>query len=130
MKVSLQLLEGKFTVHRFSANTQVPSEVLQASFFSITRTDKELSIVIPQSISLDSDKKETDWRCLEVLGPLDFSLTGILAGISDVLAKAEVSIFAISTFDTDYILVNSAKAQKAVNTLRSADYTVIAEISE
>ncbi|MGH1365103.1 MAG: ACT domain-containing protein [Calditrichia bacterium] len=130
MKISLQLLEGKFAVHRFSANTQVPTEVHQTSFFSITRTNKELSIVIPQSISLGSDKQESDWRCLEVLGPLDFSLTGILAGISDVLAKAKISIFAISTFDTDYILVNSAKTQKAVNTLRSADYTVIAEVAE
>jgi len=70
-----------------------------------------------------SNISETGWSCIKVLGPLDFSLTGILADISAVLAKASVSIFAISTFDTDYVLVKSEKLPVARNALQKAGYT-------
>jgi hypothetical protein len=71
---------------------------------------------------LDQERIETGWSCIQILGPLDFSLTGILADISSVLAKAEISIFAISTFDTDYILVKSEKLQAAKKALQQAEY--------
>ena len=63
------------------------------------------------------------WSCLKIAGPLDFSLTGILADISTVLAEAEISIFAISTFDTDYILVKSEKLPYAKAALLASGYT-------
>jgi hypothetical protein len=66
-----------------------------------------------------------DWRAFKVRGPLDFGLVGILAGISGVLADAEVSIFAISTHDTDYILVRGAQLEAAVTALRAAGYEVV-----
>ncbi len=69
-------------------------------------------------------KKESDWRILKVDGPLEFSLTGILASVAGPLAKAGISIFAISTFDTDYVMVKSEKAEEAVKVLTKAGHIV------
>ena len=125
MKLKLSILEGLFTIHRLSPNNKIPKQVYEGQFYSISKTDDELSIVCSSSLLLDSEKSETGWSCIKVLGPLDFSLTGILADISAVLAKAEISIFAISTFDTDYILVKSEKLQAAKAALQKAEYTFI-----
>lgn len=122
MKLNLSILNEQFVVHRFAPNTQIPNQVFYTVFYSISRTEDELSIVCPASLQLASDKAETDWSCIKVLGPLDFSLTGILAAISKVLADKEISIFAISTFDTDYILVKIEKLEVAKEVLEKAGY--------
>lgn len=122
MKLNLGILEDLFTIHRLSLKSEIPDQVFQGLFYSISKTDEELSVVCPSSVSLNSEKSETGWACIKVLGPLDFSLTGILAEISAVLAKAEISIFAISTFDTDYILVKSENLQAAKKALQLAEH--------
>jgi hypothetical protein len=123
MKLDLSILEDIFTIHRFPPGQQIPEQIYESQFFSISKTENELSIVCSSSISLDSESSEPDWSCMKVLGTLNFSLTGILADISAVLAKAEVSIFAISTFDTDYILVKSEKLSAAHEALEKAGCT-------
>jgi hypothetical protein len=123
MKLKLSILEDLFTFHRFPPDHKIPKKIYESQFYSISKTEDELSIVCSSSILLDSESSETGWSCIKVLGPLDFSLTGILADISAVLAKAEVSIFAISTFDTDYILVKSEKLPVANEALQKAGYT-------
>jgi len=122
MKLKLSILEDLFTVHRFPADHEIPKQIHGSQFYSISKTENELSIVCSSSILLDSESSETGWSCIKVLGPLDFSLTGILADISAVLAKAEVSIFAISTFDTDCILVKSEKLPVSNEALQKAGY--------
>jgi hypothetical protein len=122
MNLNLNILDGSFTIHRFSPNNEIPNQIYQGRFYSITKTDEEISIVCSSLVHLDSESSETDWSCIKVLGPLDFSLTGILADISAILAKAEISIFAISTFDTDYILVKSEKLQATKKALQKAGY--------
>lgn len=122
-KLKLSVLEDLFTIYRFPANHQIPEQVHESDFFSISKTDDELSIVCKSSILMDSEEADTGWSCIKVWGPLDFSLTGILADISAVLAKAEVSIFAISTFDTDYILVKSEQLLFTKNALLASGYT-------
>ena len=122
MKLKLSVLEDLFTIHRFPPANEIPGEVYEGQFYSISRTDEELSIVCSSSVVLGSKRSETGWACIKVLGPLDFSLTGILAEVSEVLAKAEISIFAISTFDTDYILLKSEKLQTAISALKKAEY--------
>jgi hypothetical protein len=72
---------------------------------------------------MNSEKSESGWSCIKIAGVLDFSLTGVLANISSVLAEAEISIFAISTYDTDYILVKSEKLQPARKVLLVSGYT-------
>ena len=117
MKLKLSILENHFTIHRFLPNHEIPNKIYKSEFYSISKTEEELSVVCSSSIQLNSEKSEMDWSCIKVIGPLDFSLTGILANISVVLAEAKISIFAISTFDTDYILIKSEKllfAKKAL----------------
>ncbi len=124
-QLTLKVLEGHYTIHRFSPQSGIPVEVLDSSLLSITKTEDELSIVCDASIVLSSDTQECDWSCLKVLGPLDFALTGILATLSSALAEVDISIFAISTYDTDYILVKTDMLQLAVQTLKNHGYRIL-----
>ncbi len=123
MELQLTILENSFTIHRFPPNQNVPKQVYESPFYSISKTDDELSIVCTSTTQLNSEKSETGWSCIRVAGSLDFSLTGILAKILTILAEAEISIFAISTFDTDYILMKSEKLPSARDSLLASGYT-------
>ena len=95
---------------------------MSGNFSSITRTSDELSIVCPQSNVPIGIECEKDWRCLKVEGKLEFSQTGILASLATPLANAGISIFAISTFDTDYLLVKEEKLEMTNGVLISAGH--------
>lgn len=123
MELQLTILENGFTIHRFPPNQAVPNQVYESRFYSISKTEDELSIVCTSATQLNSEKSEKGWSCIRIVGSFDFSLTGILAKISTILAEAEISIFAISTFDTDYILVKSARLPSARNVLLADGYT-------
>jgi hypothetical protein len=122
--MNLTLLDEIFTLHRLAPDAQVPAAALKSPFFAITRTDEELSLLLPERIDFESKKSEVGWACFKVEGPLEFGLVGVLAGISSALAKAGVPIFALSTFDTDYILVKREQVQVARDALTSAGYQV------
>ncbi len=122
--LSLTLLEQTFTVHRLEPGAEIPAIALDSPFFAIARTDDEVSLVLPASFEIESDRSEPGWACFKVNGPLEFGLVGVLAGISSVLAEAQVPIFALSTFDTDYILVKREQAPVAREALTSAGYLV------
>lgn len=121
-KLKLAVLDGEYAIHRLSPEQEIPASVLKSDFFSITKTDEELSIVCDAEIPVSSEKSEKGWSCIKVSGPLDFALTGILAKISNILAEAGISIFALSTYDTDYILVKSKKLDIAERALKEAGY--------
>ena len=114
-----EILPDSLTVHRFGRDKELPAIVHESEFLAITRTDQELSLACSSELVLDSDSREEGWRAMRVAGPLDFGEIGILAGISAILAEAGISIFVISTFDTDYILVKSEKLEMAVQQLQS-----------
>ena len=118
----LSVLSETFTIHKLSPDLSIPEEILKSNYYSVTKTDNELSVVCSELIEVKSLQSSKGWKCIKVKGPLDFNLTGIFAGISDILAQANISIFAISTFDTDYILVRSKDLSSARNKLRKADY--------
>jgi hypothetical protein len=120
----LTLLAKTFTLHRMGPNAEVPASVLHSPFFAITRTDDELSLVLLDWIEIESEKSEKGWACFKVEGPLEFGLVGVLAGISSALEQAGVPIFALSTFDTDYVLVKREQVQVARDALISAGYQV------
>lgn len=126
-KLTLQLLDENFSIHSLPVSSKVPENVFGADIYFIAKTYEEVSIVLPSSISIESDDVESGWRALEVVGPLGFSLTGILSNISTVLANEKISIFAISTFDTDYILVKEKTVKLAVAALSANQYQVISE---
>ncbi len=116
----LRVLPGRYAVCRMAPDAAVP-----ACFFSATRTADELSIVCIEAQALGDALTECGWRIFQVIGPLEFSLTGVLAAIAAPLAAAGVSIFAISTFDTDYVLGKEENLAKAVDALRAAGHLVV-----
>ncbi|MGI9537695.1 MAG: ACT domain-containing protein [Desulfocapsaceae bacterium] len=120
MKLTLTVLEGSYGIHRFAPDAVVPDTIQESLFYSVTRTDEELSIVCDATIDLHAIQSETDWRVIKIVGPLNFSLTGILAAIAEVLAGVKISIFTLSTFDTDYILVRNDNLKKARKVLLEA----------
>lgn len=124
-RLTLKILSETFAIHSLDADSQIPPSVFQAPVYFIGKTLDEVSIVVPDDVEINSDDVEGDWRCFEVVGPLDFTLTGILANISTVLANADISIFAISTFDTDHILVKRDKVEAATAALIAHQYQVI-----
>lgn len=122
---TLRLLSPTFAIHSLPAQSHIPSEVFDAEMYFIGKTHDEVSLVLPEHVPIASEEVEPDWKCFEVVGPLDFTLTGILSNISTVLANEKISIFAISTFDTDYILVKSNKVNLAIDALQNNQYQVI-----
>ena len=121
---SLRVLEGEFTIHRLAPDAGIPSAILDRDFAWFGRTDEELSIVCDSRLRLRGDRHESGWSCIKVAGPIDFGETGVLAGVAGVLSAANISIFALSTFDTDYILVKSNRLPDARAALAAAGYTV------
>ena len=124
-KQTLKLHSTNFTIHTLDIDTVIPAELFKQSMFVIAKTKDELFIVCPTQFVIDSLDAEHDWRALEVIGPLGFSLTGIMANISGVLAKANISIFTISTYDTDYVLVKQQRINDAIKALKKDGYQLL-----
>lgn len=122
--LSLLILDGTFAVCRLGPDAAVPTWASAGEFFSITRTTEELSIVCPQSAVPNDVRSEGDWRCFRVAGTMDFSLVGVLASLVGPLAEAGISVFTLSTFDTDYLLVKDADFEKATTALRQAGHSI------
>ena len=118
----LSVLSETFTIHKLSPDVSIPEEILKSNYYSVSKTENELSLVCSEVIEVQSLQSSKGWKCIKVKGPLDFNLTGILAGISDILTQRNISIFAISTFDTDYILVRTHDLSSATTKLRQAGY--------
>ena len=118
----LEVVEGEFTVSQVSGMHEVN---LAAPWLFIGRTDAETSVVcLSAHAPVHCLAREDGWRAFRVAGQMDFGLTGVLAGLATVLAQASVSIFALSTFDTDYILVKKENLSKALEALASAGHEV------
>ncbi len=118
-KLALAVLPATLAICRLEYDSAIPAWTDSSSFLSITRTAEELSIVCDQPLVPAGVKSVAGWRAFMVAGPLDFSLTGIVASISDVLAQNKIPIFVISTFDTDYILVQGTDFDAAKEALGS-----------
>jgi hypothetical protein len=123
-KLALTLLPEFLAICRLESSQQMPGWSDSSRFLSITRTQEENSIVCEQSLVPPEVLCESDWRALKVAGPLDFSLTGILTSLLTPLAKAGLSVFAISTFDTDYVLIKHSSLELAITVLRAAGHQV------
>lgn len=115
--MKLSALAPTLAVCRLDAKASIPEWATRGVFFSVSRTDEELSVVCEEALVPEGIQCEKNWRALKVAGPLDFALTGILASIASPLAEAGISLFAVSTFDTDYILVKSQDFERASTVL-------------
>lgn len=116
--LTLQEHEGEFVILQRDPKGPIPAWVLTQPWYSVTRTPDELSIVCRPN----TDHDLPPWHMIQVLGQLDFALTGILAQLSQALARAGVPVFAISTFDTDYLLVPKQRGSAARQALLQAGY--------
>lgn len=127
MNLTLNLLESEFAVCQLERSASIPTWGTDGEFFAVTRTADELSIVCETRLVPAGIRCEDHWRALKVAGPLDFSLVGILASLASTLAQTGVSIFAISTFDTDYLLVKSDRLDDAITSLKDAGHEIFVE---
>ena len=124
--MQLALLPYSITIARLSPEQEIPQWAWEhKEFLSVTYTADELSIVCPASSVPADVPSGRGWVAIKVQGPLDFSLTGVLAALASPLAANGISIFAISTFDTDYLLVKEQDLLRAKEALERAGHTVI-----
>lgn len=124
-QLTLSLLPGLYAVCRLPAGAPLPSWGQQGAFVSLTRTGDELSVVCPQESVPDGVQAEAAWRCIKVAGPFDLEDTiGVLAALAAPLAAAQVSLFVVSTYDTDYLLLKDRHLERAVAALTAAGHTV------
>lgn len=123
--LTIKILPGLFAVCRLPADAPSPDWARSNELLVFTRTTDELSIVCGEEHVPENVTAELGWRGLKVVGPLDFSLVGILASLALPLAEAGISIFALSTYDTDYVLVKEADLDKACQTLMEAGHNLL-----
>lgn len=116
--LNFKVLKGLYSVCRLDNGVEIPEWVNKSEFYSITKTDNELSIVCCQEGLPEFVKSEKDWKIISIDGQLDFSLIGIISKISSLLAQNGISIFVISTFDTDYFMVKEENFDKTVELLK------------
>jgi len=124
--LGLTVLGATFAIHRFAPDAALPDAVRTAVPVWIARTPEELSIVCAEAVGLAAPRRIGGWRCLQVAGPLPLDLVGVLAGLSTVLAEAGVCVLALSTHDTDFLLVPGKDLERGVAALRGAGYGIAA----
>lgn len=125
--ITLKKLDYELAICKLHQTASIPEWVWQSSFYAITKTEEELSLVCEQEKVTPNPamKQENGWKCLQVVGPLDFSLTGILSSIAQPLANNKISIFAISTYDTDYVLVKKEHFDDAQDVLTKNGFAIV-----
>lgn len=120
--MQLKVLETQLTICKVEDYSQVD---LNQPFTFIGKTDEENSLVCPTAcVPVNTTERDDGWRGFRIEGTLDFSLIGILAKISTVLAEAGVGIFAVSTYNTDYVLAKAENFDRALGALRAAGYAI------
>ena len=121
------LRPGRWAACRLPAGSRVPEPPAGVRLWSATVSAREVSLVVPEGHEPEAARVQAGFAALEVEGPLDFSLTGILAGLATTLADAGVPLLALSTFDTDWLLVREERLGDARDALAAAGHDVIAE---
>ena len=122
--MTLTLVPGSFAICQLAPDAPLPAWAIRGPLWSVTRSGTELSIVCDASGVPPGVRAQMPWRALMIVGPLALDLTGVLASLASPLAAAGVSLFAVSTYDTDYVLVPAADVERAVTVLRQAGHRV------
>jgi hypothetical protein len=123
-QLELTLLPDRFAVSRLAADAPIPGWATQGAFFSVTRTRDELSVVCELSRVPAGVQSQPGWRVFKVHGPFVLSEIGVLSALAAPLAAAKISLFAVSTFDTDYLLVASETLLAAIAALERAGHAI------
>ena len=123
-RLNLATVKETMAICRMEPHECVPVWVTESPFYAITKTDDELSLVCPQHKVPRKVEADRNWRCLKIQGPMALSQTGVLASLTGPLADARVSVFVISTFDTDYLLIKKKNLLRAIEILRRSGHFV------
>jgi hypothetical protein len=123
-QLTLLILRETFTICRLDKDAPIPDWVFQGSLYSVTRTKDELSIVCPLMNVPEGIACDQGWSCLKVKGPLDLSLTGIISSIASTLERENISLFSISTYDTDYVMVREKNLEKTIHALTETGHRI------
>lgn len=123
-RLELSVLPLRLAVSRLSPAAAIPAWATQGSFFSVTRTSEELSIVAEESLTPEGPQSQPGWRALKVHGPFAFSEIGVVSALAAPLALVKLSMLVLSTFDTDYLLVASSDLARAIAVLQQAGHTI------
>ena len=118
------MLAERLAICRLDAGMDVPAWATVESFFSVTRTEDELSVVCQEEKVPEGVTHDRGWRALKLEGPFELSMVGILSSVAGPLAGAGASIFAVSTFDTDYVLIREKQLDLAADALREHGHEV------
>jgi hypothetical protein len=124
MGLVLTVIPETLTICRLAPVAELPAWTMSGPFWSITRTREELSIVVEKECVPAGVRAEGAWRALKIAGPIPLSAVTILASVADPLARAGLNLFAISTFDTDYVLVTADRLEDARLALSDAGHVV------
>jgi hypothetical protein len=126
-RMTVDVQPDAYSIVRYHRDSPLPTELFErdeAGLVSLTRTAGEVSVVCRTALTPAGDEREDGWRLLTVRGPLEFELTGIMASLAGSLAAAGVPLFALSTYDTDHILVKDSDVDRAITALREAGHQV------
>ena len=124
VRVTLQVLAGSYAVSQLPPQSPIPDWADGAGFVSIARTSSELSIVCLEDRVAPLTRSEAGWRCFQFVGPFAFDQTGIASAVLKPLAEAQIGIFLVSTFDTDYLFIKTQNAGRAAEILTAAGHVV------
>lgn len=123
--ITFTLGKETFSIWRLPPRHPVDwAKLTEASWYSVTSTAYEISIVVPATVDLGRGARQDGWSRLNIEGPLAFDLIGIIAGVAEILAEAKISIFSVSTYDTDYFFVRTGDVDSAVSALEAAGHLV------
>ena len=127
-KLALSLQLGNYAICRLPPSSQPPAWAFVAPRWSITRTQDEMSIVVPEEFVPADVAASRGWQLIRFAGPMPLDQSGILASVIAPLAAARVSVFAMATYDTDYVLIPAAQRQHAVAALEAAGHRFSTEL--
>lgn len=122
--LELDVLQNSIALCRPNPTAPAPTWAFRGSFYSVSKTAEELSVVCDEALVPADVKAEKNWRCFKVKGPLDFGLRGILASLSHPSVEVGISIFARSKFDTDNLLVKQKDFERSISTLTRSGHTI------
>jgi len=123
-RLELSLLPQRLAISRLAGDAPIRAWATRGSLFSVTRTSDELSIVAEESLTPAGLQTQPGWRALKVQGPFAFSEIGVISALASPLAESKISMFVLSTFDTDYLLIASRDLAAAMAVLEQAGHTI------
>ena len=125
--MKLKMLKGEYVVVKLPFDFQIPEQILKFDFYNLARTSDELSLVIRNDENFDYKKfeYEDNWSIFRFDSSLDFSLIGVLDGVIKPLSEKNISVFVLSTFDTDYVMFKTENKFKVISILENLEYKFV-----